>query len=116
MSTSSNDFFQEYRDGLKRLKEVSPKTLEGFNVFYHQAMAEGVLDVKTKELIALGIGLAIHCENCIWLHTKGALKSGASPQEILEAANVGVVMGGGPAFTFLPVVQKIIDHLSEKKN
>jgi AhpD family alkylhydroperoxidase len=114
MSSSGNDFFQEYRNGLKRLKDVSPKTLEGFNGFYHQAMADGSLNIKTKELIALGIGLAIHCENCIWLHTRVAIKAGASTEEILEAAQVGVAMGGGPAFTYLPLVQKIIDQLTEQ--
>lgn len=113
MSSSGNDFFQGYRNGLKRIKEVSPKTLEGFNGFYQNAMVDGVLNVKTKELIALGIGLAIHCENCIWLHTRAAIKAGATPEEILEAAQVGVVMGGGPAFTYLPLVQKIIDQLNE---
>ncbi|NLJ50349.1 MAG: carboxymuconolactone decarboxylase family protein [Candidatus Atribacteria bacterium] len=113
MSSSSNDFFQEYRDSLKRIKEVSPKTLEGFNGFYNHTMGDGVLNVKTKELIALGIGLAIHCENCIWLHARSAIKAGATSEEILEAAQVGVVMGGGPAFTYLPLLQKIIDQLNE---
>jgi len=113
MSSSGNDFFQEYRNGFKRLKDVSPKTLEGFNGFYQQTMADGSLNIKTKELIALGIGVAVHCENCIWLHTRAAVKAGATPEEILEAAQVGVVMGGGPAFTYLPLVQKIIDQLTE---
>ena len=113
MSSSDNNFFQEYRNGLKRVKDVSPKTLEGFNGFYQQAMADGSLNIKTKELIALGIGVAVHCDNCIWLHTRAAVKAGANTEEILEAAQVGVVMGGGPAFTYLPLVQKIIDQLNE---
>ena len=116
MNSSIYDFFQEYRNGLKRLKEVSPKTMEGFNEFYRQVMSDGALNLKAKELIALGIGIAIHCENCIWLHTRAAIKAGANQDEILEAANVGVVMGGGPAFTYLPLVQKIIDQLAEKTN
>ncbi len=116
MNSQPADFFQSYRDSLKKLKEKSPKTMEGFNAFYHQVMTEGILDSKTKELIALGIGVAIHCENCIWLHTRGALKIGASPEEIMEAASVGVVMGGGPAFTQLPLVQKVLDILEEKKS
>jgi AhpD family alkylhydroperoxidase len=113
MNSSGNDFFQEYRSGMKRLKDVSPKTLEGFNGFYNQTMVDGTLNLKTKELIALGISVAIHCENCIWLHTKGAMKAGANSEEILEAAQVGVIMGGGPAFTHLPLLQKIIDQLTE---
>ncbi|MCX6089758.1 MAG: carboxymuconolactone decarboxylase family protein [Candidatus Atribacteria bacterium] len=115
MSTQPGEFFPEYREQLKKLKEEAPATLEGFNRFYRQIMSEGVLDPKIKELITLGIGVAIHCENCIMLHTRGALKAGASREEVLEAAAVGVVMGGGPAFTFLPLVIKTIEAVEEKQ-
>jgi alkylhydroperoxidase/carboxymuconolactone decarboxylase family protein YurZ len=53
--------------------------------------------------------MAIHCEHCIIIHVRGALQSGATPEEIWEAAQVGVVMGGGPAFTFLPLVKKTLE-------
>ncbi len=108
-----DQFMNEYRSALRALKEEIPDSLGAFNGFYQQVMQEGVLDVKTKELIALAIGVAIHCENCVLLHTRAAHKAGASRAEILEAALVGVVMGGGPAFTFLPVVKRTLDELEK---
>ncbi len=103
----------EYRSALRALKEEVPDSLGAFNSFYQQVMQEGVLDAKTKELIALAVGVAIHCESCVLLHTRAAHKAGASREEILEAALVGVVMGGGPAFTFLPVVKRTLDELGK---
>lgn len=110
---SINQFMDEYRSALRALKEEVPDSLGAFNSFYQQVMQEGVLDAKTKELIALAVGVAIHCESCVLLHTRAAHKAGASREEILEAAFVGVVMGGGPAFTFLPVVKRTLDELGK---
>lgn len=103
-------FFEEYRKGIRELREQSPKSVTPFLTFYHEVMADGALSLKTKELIALAIGVAIHCEHCVVLHVQGAKRAGATPEEILEAAQVGVVMGGGPAFTFLPLVAQVLAH------
>ena len=104
------EFLDHYRRGIRELKERSPKSVEPFLSFYNQVMQDGALSLKVKELIALAVGVAIHCEHCVVIHTRGAQKVGATPEEILEAAQVGVVMGGGPAFTFLPLVQEVLSH------
>lgn len=101
-------FLEEYRKGIRAVREQSPKSVEPFLSFYNQVMTDGALPLKVKELIALAIGVAIHCEHCIILHVRGAKKAGATPEEIFEAAQVGVVMGGGPAFTFLPRVAEVL--------
>ncbi|MGQ9623432.1 MAG: carboxymuconolactone decarboxylase family protein [Candidatus Caldatribacteriaceae bacterium] len=103
-------FLDRYRKGIRELKERSPKSVEPFLSFYNQVMQDGALSLKVKELIALAVGVAIHCEHCVIIHTHGAQKAKATPEEILEAAQVGVVMGGGPAFTFLPLVQEVLPH------
>ncbi|MDI3543289.1 MAG: hypothetical protein PWP57_894 [Candidatus Atribacteria bacterium] len=114
MTTEPREFFEDYKKGLRAIKEEAASTIEGFNHFYGKVMSEGALSLKVKELIALAVGVAMHCENCIMIHARGAKKSGASREEILEAASVGVVMGGGPAFTFLPLVQKTLDSLEKE--
>ncbi len=108
----AKEFWESYRQGIKAVKETSPSTVEGFSSFYAKVMQEGVLSLKVKELIALAIGVVIHCENCIILHVRGALKNGATQEEIWEAVEVGMVMGGGPAFTFLPLVKKTIEEFT----
>jgi AhpD family alkylhydroperoxidase len=70
--------------------------------------AEGGLSVKQKELIALGIGVASRCEPCIYAHVEKCLKAGASPREVMDAAGVAVMMGGGPVYTHSTVVAEAI--------
>ncbi len=111
--TDPREFWENYRQGIKVVKEASPSTVEGFSSFYAKVMQDGALTLKVKELIALAIGVVIHCENCIVIHVRGALKSGATEREIWEAVEVGIAMGGGPAFTFTPVVQKTIEEFRQ---
>ena len=60
---------------------------------------------------ALAVGLAVRCKPCIYLHVQKALKAGASREQILEAAEVVVMMAGGPAYTHVPEVIKALDEL-----
>ena len=60
------------------------------------ALADGALDKKTKELIALAVGVAARCDGCIGFHTKALARLGASTEEVHEALGVAIYMGGGP--------------------
>jgi AhpD family alkylhydroperoxidase len=80
-----------------RLGKEAPGPMSGFATLRRQALADGVLSGKSKELIALGIAIVIHCDGCIAYHVHDALKAGASREEIVEAIGVAVLMGGGPA-------------------
>ena len=77
-------------------------------------MHGGTLDVKQKELIALGIGIAVRCEPCIYSHVQSAVKAGATRAEILDAAGVALMMSGGPGYTYLPRVVEALDALDAK--
>ena len=61
------------------------------------AFNDGVLKKKQKELIAIGISVRIDCESCMQWHIEQAAAAGATYDEVLEAVEVGVEMGGGPA-------------------
>ena len=61
------------------------------------AYADGALPGKTKELIAVGISVRIDCESCMQWHIEQAAQAGATYEEVLEAVEVGIEMGGGPA-------------------
>lgn len=80
----------------KLVKEL-PGTIAGFAHLHKEAGSAGTVDAKTKELIALGIAVAIRCEDCIAYHVHDALKAGASHAEIVETLGVAILMGGGPA-------------------
>jgi AhpD family alkylhydroperoxidase len=57
----------------------------------------GNLSVREKELVAIGVSLYHRCEDCIAVHVYNAFQAGCSRQEILEAAQIAMVFGGGPS-------------------
>jgi AhpD family alkylhydroperoxidase len=61
------------------------------------AFADGALDTRTKELIALAIAVVEGCDGCIASHARAAAQAGASRQEAAEAIGVTFLMHGGPA-------------------
>lgn len=77
-----------------------PEVMAGFGEMHVSAIAKGALDTKTKELIALGIAISVHCDGCIAFHVHDALNAGASRQETLEAIGVAILMGGGPSMVY----------------
>jgi AhpD family alkylhydroperoxidase len=62
--------------------------------------ADQGLDTKTKELIALAIGVAVRCDDCIAFHAKAAVDQGATPDEIFETLGMAVYMGAGPSMMY----------------
>lgn len=73
------------------------KVYEAFLKMEEATYSDGSLPKKSKELIAVGISVVINCESCMQWHIEQAHKDGASQEEILEAIEVGIEMGGGPA-------------------
>ncbi len=96
--------FQEFQAKLQRqmgrLGKENPAIMKGIGQLHQAALAEGVLSCLTKELIALGIAIAVRCEGCISTHVKDAIKAGATRAELLETIGVAVLMGGGPSVVY----------------
>ena len=78
----------------------SPAIMQAFQKLHHAGATDGILSAKTKELIALSIAVVVRCDGCIAFHVNDALKAGASREEIVEALDVAVLMGGGPAMIY----------------
>jgi len=89
---------------MNEMKAMAPGIGRAFGPFFQALMGDGALSAKHKELVALGIATAIHCEPCIEAHVKKCRERGASAEEIMEAAGVAVVMGGGPAYSYAGLV------------
>jgi AhpD family alkylhydroperoxidase len=82
---------------LRNLRGGAPDVMKGFAAIAQAALKPGALDTKTKELIALAISVAVHCDDCIAFHTKAAVERGATREEILETLGMAIYMGAGPA-------------------
>lgn len=82
-----------------QLRQLIPDTVKAFGQLSRTAQIAGALDHKTKELIALAIGVATKCEGCIAYHARNLVNAGATRQEVAEALGVTIQMGGGPGIT-----------------
>lgn len=97
MSTQYQDLTKQISANLAPLHKSQPAVMKSFSDMGKAAMAAGVLDAKTKELIALAVGVAARCDGCIGFHTKALVRLGATTEEVHEALGIAVYMGGGPA-------------------
>jgi AhpD family alkylhydroperoxidase len=91
-----------------------PDLIKGFAGLHQAAMKSGALTASEKELMAVAIGLAVRCENCIYAHVQAALNAGATREQVLEAAGVAVMMQGGPTYTYLPRIVEALDAVAER--
>ena len=97
-----------------RLLALKSKVYEGFLQMERAAFSDGALPKKQKELIAIGIAVVKDCESCMQWHIERGAAAGASFEEILEAIEVGIEMGGGPATVSARFALEVMDSLGWK--
>jgi AhpD family alkylhydroperoxidase len=82
----------------ERRKQLAPGIHDAFQEFSRQVFADGALDQKTKQLIAVAVAHVTQCPYCIKGHTEAALRKGADEQELMEAIWVAAEMRAGGAY------------------
>lgn len=91
------------------------KTYEAFLDMEKAAYSAGSLERGYKELIAIGISIVIDCESCLEWHIKQALITGATEDQVMEAIEVGMEMGGGPATVTSRFALKVLEYYTTRK-
>jgi AhpD family alkylhydroperoxidase len=112
----SKDYAQiasEVASGVGLLRQASPEPMKAFTSLATSATATHALDTKTKELMALAIGIAVHCDGCVAYHTKMAHQHGATRDEVAETVALVVYMGGGPAAVYGADALRAYDQFSD---
>jgi AhpD family alkylhydroperoxidase len=94
------------------LRKAVPDAMNGFYALAKAATANGALDKKTKEMIALAIGVTQHCDGCIGFHVKALKELGATREEVAELMAMCVYMGGGPALMYAADALRAYDQFS----
>jgi AhpD family alkylhydroperoxidase len=94
------DYTKELLGNLRTLRSGAPEVMKAFSNLAQAALAPKALDGKTKELVALGIAVAIRCDDCIGFHVKAALEHGASREEVTETLGMAIYMGAGPSVMY----------------
>lgn len=93
-------FLQQTDERMAEVRTGCPDAAKAFGALAKSAISPGALDAKTKELIALAIGITARCDGCLGYHAKAALRHGATREEILETVAVAIYMGGGPSMIY----------------
>src|SRR4051794_39209311 len=104
MSDNAKAYYENGAAAMRPVRTEMAEVVKGFASLHQATMKAGTMTVLEKELVALGIGLAVRCENCVYSHVRAALNAGATREQILETAGVAVLMQGGPTYTYLPRV------------
>jgi AhpD family alkylhydroperoxidase len=100
MMTDYVDYHKHLEERLAQLGSELPGPMTGFARLHKKAVEDGALSARTKELMALAVGIAVRCEGCIAYHVHDAVAAGATRRELLETIGVAIMMGGGPALMY----------------
>jgi AhpD family alkylhydroperoxidase len=93
----------------QKLLESGSRVYASFLDMEAAAFADGALPRVTKELIAVGISVRLNCESCLQWHIEQAAAAGAKRDQVLEAVEVGIEMGGGPATVAARFALQVMD-------
>ncbi len=100
---------------VKTLRQGNNEVMQAFSGLAQAATKEGTLNGKTKEFIALAMGIAAHCDGCITFHAKALVDQGATRDEVLETLGIAVYMGGGPSAMYAAQALEAFDQFVEEK-
>lgn len=112
MATDWNEIITEDRAHIADFRGHQTRVMDAFGALNKAVAEPGALSVKQKELMALAIGIAKQCVDCIAFHTKAAIEAGATRDEIAETVSVSVLMGGGPALMYGTKALEAYDQLA----
>jgi len=116
MSKSYPEIINRIGGNMKVLHKDIPNTMQGFSAMFNGTIADGVLDKKTKELVALAIGVFARCDGCIGMHTKALVDLGATKEEIEEILGIAICMGSGPSLMYASDALLAYEQFREAKN
>jgi len=98
---------------LAKMRKEMPEVMTGFAILSHAASKEGVLDKKTKELIAMALAVANHCPGCIGFHSQALVKLQTSREALLETLGMAIYMGGGPSLMYAAEALEAFEEFSQ---
>lgn len=104
--------FADTRNNLRALRRAIPNTFAGFAQMEQAASADGALGHKQKELIAIGIAVALRCEDCIISHVGACLRAGVTREELAETMGTAIQMSGGPGLMYASKALAAYDELA----
>jgi AhpD family alkylhydroperoxidase len=107
MNSKQLETFKKERERLNdSVLKYGDQVLKRFFSLDTQTYREGVLDVKTKEMLGLVASLVLRCDDCITYHIDRCSEEGVSSEELAEVLSVGMVVGGSIT---IPHIRRALD-------
>jgi AhpD family alkylhydroperoxidase len=103
---------RDYSAQLRELRGGAPDPMKAFSAIAQASLKAGALDTKTKELIALGISVAVRCDPCVAFHAEAAHRQGATREEVLETIATAIYMGAGPSVMYAAKALEAFDQFN----
>lgn len=107
-----HEIISDLRGPTREFRRSAPETWEGFGQLHKEAVADGVVPGAMKELVALAIAVAQHCDGCVAYHAKAAARKGATREAAVEVLGVALLMAGGPASVWAPRALAAFDEFA----
>jgi len=95
-----NAYRKQLATTIGEIAKSSPDLVKGYRQLVSAHTAEGALDPKTRELVALAVAVTVRCDGCITTHVDLARKRGATEAEITDALGVAVMVNAGAALIY----------------
>lgn len=118
MSKIENNRLQKFR---KERSEANEKIFElnhlGIKRFFNldnNTYKDGALPAETKELLGLVASMVLRCNDCIDYHLEQCAKTGSTKEEIVDAMNVALVVGGSIVIPHLRHANETLEILEQE--
>lgn len=108
-----HEIIDDLREPTREFRRAAPEAWDGFAKLHGAAVGDGVVPAHMKELVALAIAVAGHCDGCVAYHARAAAKKGATREQAVEVLSVALLMAGGPASVWAPRALEAFDEFVE---
>ena len=115
MNTSDSDI-EDFRAERKRLMEkmlsYSDRSMKRFLNLDGAVYEDGALSKKNKELLGLVASTVLRCDDCINYHLDTSNAEGVSDEELVEALDIALIVGGSIT---IPHIRRALDTWDSMK-
>ena len=114
--TNRLDDFEAYRQRMNdRIFEIEHLGIRRFFNLDTAAYRDEALDARTKELLGLVASTVLRCNDCIDYHLLQCTQAGWTDEELYDALNVALVVGGSIVIPHLRHAVETIDLIRERE-
>jgi AhpD family alkylhydroperoxidase len=99
----------------RRGRDLAPHQSAAFEAFRTAVSRDGALSAKTKQIIAVAVAHVTQCPYCINVHTREALRTGATSEELMEAIWIAAEIRAGSAYAHSTLMLATLAEEEEKR-